>query len=140
MEKSLAAKIIQYLFAGLFVLSVILGIIFFAINKEPGLLIGWAYTLVGVSVGALLVFALVNMFSSKKAIITSLSILGGFAVLIGISYVLASGFVPSDSAGVVFDITESTSRWSGASLYMLYILMGISFVSLIYTEIRGAFK
>jgi len=54
---------------------------------------------------------------------------------------LASDVIPTNAAGeVIEDVTAAASRWSGAALYTLYTLLGLSFVSLIYTEIRGAFK
>ena len=90
--------------------------------------------------GSTLAFMIVNMFKDKKSLITSLIVLGIFVVLVVISYVLASNVIPTDAADQLFDITAATSKWSGASLYMLYILLGVSFASLIFTEIRGAFK
>ena len=142
MGKSLATKIINILFIVLFAGSALLGVIFYAVNSnEEPLLIG-AYVLTIMASGIVVVFMIVGMFNNKKSAITSLVVMGIFAVLIGISYAFASDVIPLDVAGEVIDdqLTAAASRWSGASLYMLYILLGISFLSLIFTEIRGAFK
>jgi hypothetical protein len=80
------------------------------------------------------------MFKSKKAMLSSLIVIGIFAILVGIAYALSSGDVLYNAAGEAFNETEQVFRWTGASLHLLYILLGISFFSLIFTEIRGAFK
>jgi len=139
MEKSLAIRIVSILFFVLFGVSALLGIIFM-VNLDENMLLVWAYVLSIGAIGTVVVFGLMNMFSDKKNIITSLLVMGGFAVLVGISYALASDVIPLDAAQKPFDITSVTSQWSGATLYLLYILLGLSFISLIYTEIRGAFK
>ena len=139
MGQSLAIKIISYLFYALFSLSVILGIIFM-VNKNENMLMIWAYSLSIVAISSVIVFAVANIFSSKKSMISSLIVFSVFGVLLLVSYAIASDVIPIDAAGEVFDITASLSRWSGATLYMLYVLLGLSFSSLIYTEIRSAFK
>lgn len=140
MGQSLAIKIINILFYVLFGVSILLGVIFYAVNSNEEPLIIGAYVMTILAAGSTLAFMIVNMFKDKKSLVTSLLVLGIFAVLIGISYAFASSVIPTDAAGVLFDITEQTSRWSGASLYMLYILLGVSFATLIYTEIRSAFN
>lgn len=139
MEKSLAIRIVSILFFVLFGVSALLGIVFM-VNLDENMLLVWAYALAIGAIGTVAVFGLMNMFSNKKNIITSLLVLAGFGVLVGLSYAMASNIIPIDAAGKPFEITEVTSQWSGATLYLLYILLGLSFVSLIYTEIRGAFK
>ncbi|MGE4289876.1 MAG: hypothetical protein AB7E36_14415 [Salinivirgaceae bacterium] len=139
MEKSLAIKIISILFYVMFVVSLFFGVLFF-INMNENTLLVWAYALVGLSMGAVVIFALVNMFKTKKNIINSLIAVGAFAVLYAISYALADDTIQTNAAGELFDITAGTSKMSGMLLYSLYILLGASFISLIYSEIRGAFK
>ncbi len=139
MGNSSAIKIISILFIVLFAVSVLLGIIFM-VNLDENMLLVWSYILAIGAIGAVAVFGLMNMFSSKKSIITSVSVIAVFAVLLGISYAFASDVILLDAAGVPFDITSVVSRWSGAVLYLLYVLLGLSFASLIYTEIKGAFK
>lgn len=140
MGQSLAIRIINILFYSLFAVSIVLGIVFFAVNKNEAPLLIWSYTLSIVAIGSAIIFAFAKMFESKKSIISSLIVFAIFGVLIAISYGLASGVVPTTATGELFDITSSVSRWTGTALYMLYTLLGISFISLIFTEIRGAFK
>jgi hypothetical protein len=140
MGKSLAIRIVNILFISIFALSILLGVVFM-VNLNENMLLIWTYALTVVAVGLLVVFGLANMFKSKKSIITSLIMLGVTAVLVGISYVLASDALVLDVNGdVIGDITNLGSKWSGATLYLLYILLGLSFISLIFAEIRGAFK
>jgi hypothetical protein len=140
MGNSSAIRIVQILFIALFSISVLLGILFF-VNKNENPLLIWMGVLVALAFGATLVFMFANVFKSKKTIITSLLVAGGFGVFVLISYILASGAIPVQADGVPFEnITEVGSRWSGTILYLLYFLLGGSFLSLIYTEIRGALK
>lgn len=140
MGNSLAIRIVNILFIAIFSISALLGIVFM-VNMNENMLLIWTYGLTAVAVGLLVVFGLANMFKSKKSIISSLIMLGVTAVLVGISYALASDAIIFDVAGKpIDDITSVGSKWSGATLYLLYVLLGLSFVSLIYTEIRGAFK
>lgn len=49
------------------------------------------YLLLGIAVVAALLFTLKNMFSNPKGLKKTLFVLGGLAVVVGISYVLSSG-------------------------------------------------
>jgi hypothetical protein len=140
MGQSLAIRIINILFYLLFAFSIVLGIIFFAVNKNEEPLIIWSYALSIVAIGTTVLFGLANIFKSKKSFISSLVVFAAFAVLIALSYGMSDSTIPTNAAGEIFDITETVSRWSGATLYMLYILLGLSFFTLLYTEIRGAFR
>lgn len=141
MGRSLAVRIITILFYVLFGVSILFGVMF-AINMNEEPLLVWMYVLIIAAIGITLLFAIANMFKDKKSALSSLLVIAIFAVITMISYALASDVIPTNVVGEVIDenLTAAASRWSGASLYMLYILLGASFVSLIYTEIRGAFK
>ena len=142
MGKSLAIKIIGYLLLGLLLISLTLIVVFFVggtVNSEP--LIIWAYALSAFAIGTTVLFGLYNMFKSKKSIITSVVILAVVGLLVGVFYSLASDVIPNNAAGeVIKDVTAAASRWSGVALYMFYTLMGVAFASVIFTEIKGAFK
>jgi len=140
MGKSLAVRIISILFGVIFGLSVLLGVVFF-IKENEDLLLVWTYALTVIAIGITALFGLANMFKTKKTLISSLLVIVGFLILGGISYSLSSDYVPLDAAGKpLMGITEIGSKWSGTILYLLYILLGLSFVSLVYTEIRAIFK
>lgn len=140
MGNSLAIRIVNILFISIFAISALLGVVFM-VNMNEDILLIWTYGLTVIAVGLLVVFGLANMFKSKKTIISSLIMIGVTVVLVGISYALASDALVFDVAGKpIDDITNVGSKWSGATLYLLYVLLGLSFISVIYTEIRGAFK
>ena len=141
MGQSLAIKIINYLFYSLFAVSIILGIIFFAGNGSSEPLLVWTYALSIFAIGSTIVFGLSNIFKSKRSIVTSLIVFAVVGVFVLVYYALASDVIPLNAAGnPIEDVTAAASRWSGVALFMLYTLMGIAFISLIFTEIRGAFK
>ncbi len=141
MEKSLAIKIISILFYVLFGVSIVFAVIFATDTLGKGdLLLKWTYVLTVAAIGSVAVFMVLSMFKSKKSIIMSVAAIVGAAVLVLISYGLASDVVPLNAAGELMEITPEGSKWSGALLYGLYILLGASFVSLLYTEISKAFK
>ncbi len=139
MGNNSAIKIINYIFYFLFTVSIALGVVFM-INSNEDILLIWTYGLSIFAIGSVVVFAFINIFSSKKSMMSSLIVFAIFGVLMLISYAMANDAIPLDAAGVPVNITATVSRWSGATLYMLYILLGLSFLSLIYTEIRSAFK
>jgi amino acid transporter len=140
MDRSLAIKIVSIGFYVLFGISILFGVMFAVNDGYTDLLLNWAYVLSAVAIGGALLFMIMNMFKSKKSLIMSLIIVAIFGVIFLISYSLASGAIPNFIGVKELGVTEAISKWSGTSLYMLYILMGISFVVLLYTEIRGAFK
>lgn len=53
-------------------------------------------------------------------------------VIVGISYALASGEVLSNYPD---GTTETAVKWSGAGLYMLYILTVLSLLSIVYSGV-----
>lgn len=143
MGESLAIKIINILFYFLFAIGIVLGVMFFVKGSENGEpLIVWSYVSAALAIGAALIFTFANIFKSKKSLISSIIVFTIFGVLVLISYTLANDAIPLDAVGEAIDdsLSASGSRWSGTSLFMLYILLGISFISLIFTEIRGALK
>jgi hypothetical protein len=139
MGKSLATRIIQILFLVLFGLSIVLAVLF-TINTNGVLLLVYTYTLFGIALGTALIFGILNMFKSKKSMISSLIVLGIFGALLLISYLMSSDAIPHFIGVDEFNVTAAISKWIGTALYMLYIMMGVSVVGLIFSEIRGALK
>jgi hypothetical protein len=96
--------------------------------------------LFGIALGTALIFGILNMFKSKKSMISSLIVLGIFGALLLISYLMSSDAIPHFIGVDEFNVTAAISKWIGTALYMLYIMMGVSVVGLIFSEIRGALK
>jgi hypothetical protein len=139
MGNSLAIKVINIIFYVIAAISIVVGVIFFAGGKDGEVLIIWMYILTALAIGVTMLFAFVNMFKSKKSLIASLVTIGAFGILTIISYLMASNNDILNAAGEVI-ASGTVSQWAGAGIYMLYILLGMAFVSLIYTEIRAAFN
>ncbi len=139
MGNSLAIKVINIIFYVIAAISIVVGVMFFAGGKDGEILIIWMYILTALAIGVTMLFAFVNMFKSKKSLIASLVTIAVFGILTLISYLLASNNDIFNAAGEVI-ASGTVSRWAGAGIYMLYILLGMAFISLIYTEIRAAFN
>ena len=139
MGNSLAIKVINIIFYVIAAISIVVGVMFFAGGKDGEILIIWMYILTALAIGVTMLFAFVNMFKSKKSLIASLVTIAAFGILTLVSYFLADGNDILNAAGEVI-ASGAVSQWAGAGIYMLYILLGMAFISLIYTEIRSAFN
>jgi inner membrane protein involved in colicin E2 resistance len=103
------------------------------------LVIYWAYILLIITLVLLLAFPIKFFIANPKQGIRFLIALGGFAVLYGISWALASG--ATDAA--VYEtngITSGVSRMIGAGMIMTYIIGGLALIGLIYSGISKALK
>jgi|GEM_PF-6427312 hypothetical protein len=139
MGKSLAIRIVGIIAYILFGISLLLAVLFFINYNEAPMLV-FTYILTAIAMGTTLIFSVIGMFQSKKSMINSLSVLGVIAVLVLISYLMSSSEMPTFFGVEGFKLTGSTLQLIDTSLFLLYILMASSFIGLIYTEIRGAFK
>ncbi len=139
MEKSLAIKIASIIFYILFGISILLAVMFY-INMNEAPMLVYTYILTGIAMGSTLIFTILGMFQSKKSLISSLTVIGIFGVLVLVSYILSSDAMPSFFGVETYKLTGSTLKMIDTSLYMMYILIATSFIGLLYTEIRGAFK
>ncbi|MBO6068544.1 MAG: hypothetical protein J6P50_04945 [Bacteroidales bacterium] len=95
----------------------------------------WTYILFFVALCLLVIFQLIQIFSSKRGIINFVLLLVGIAVLVGLSFVLAKGGPVNTSVAY----TESVSKFSDAALILTYILGGAAIVALLWSVIKNAF-
>ena len=100
----------------------------------------WAYFLFALTVVITLVFALVNIFTSPGGLKRSLIVLVGVAILIGISYVLASDQILTIPGYEGTGNNPVTLKWVGTGLIATYILAGLAFLAILYVEISRIFK
>lgn len=149
------SNILEYVLTGAKFLIGILGVIFFIrillySDALDGLVIvdqerydvlwgqiGAAYSLTMIAAAicgaAWVIFGLLKIVTDIK---------GSLSVLIGIVAFAIVGFIAwSMSNGELtkvgkIEITESASHWSGAGLQMLYILLGITVLVALFTEIK----
>ena len=106
--------------------------------------INWAIVLFVIAAVIALGFALVQMFSDKHKALWAAGIIALFAVILGISYALASSEIPQFYGVEKFvangTLTESISRWVGTGLYVTYILFAGAFLSIIGFGASSIFK
>lgn len=93
------------------------------------------YAAFGLCAGLAVLFALYSLFTAGKRALPTLIGLGVFLVLLGIAYATAS-----DVTRPEWGITPSTSKWVGAGLGVLYIMMGGAIVSIVVGEVSRFFK
>ncbi len=100
----------------------------------------WAYILLGLTIVITLVFAFLNMIKNpggyKKALVSVVII----AVLVGVSYLLASNQVLNLPGYQGNGNTPKVLKWAGTGLITTYLLTGIAFLVILYVEISKLFK
>lgn len=137
MSISKIVSIISYILVGI---SAIFGVLFYANVITENSFIIWAYILLGLATSITLIFAIINIFKSKENAKKSLISLLIVAVLVFVSYLLASPSIPHFLGYEEFNITPGVSRFVGTGLYMTYISGILAFLSIIYSEISSALR
>jgi len=106
------------------------------LNASIVLFIICAVMAVGFAIYKFITDAIDNPKSAIKPAIA----LGAVALLVIISYSMASDAIHQFLGSDNFEITASTSKWVETSLYGMYILFGIAVVALIYTEVSRIWR
>ncbi len=102
-----------------------------------GSFIGLSYILLIAAIVAAVGGALMQVILNPGQIKGALIGLGGMAVVLIISYVMADGTVePYYQAG----ITETASKWSGMGLYAFYVLFILAVLSVAYSSVSRLLK
>ncbi|MFA5712797.1 MAG: hypothetical protein WC960_01300 [Bacteroidales bacterium] len=132
-------KLSNYILLLLFGLGLLLTVIFF-INQD-GMLdtyLLYAYILFGIALVLAVVLPLVGMARDPKSLKRTLLALVMAAVLIGFSYLIASG------NPVYVNLTEAPSeftfRATDTGLILTYILLAVSFVAIVGGGIKNFIK
>ena len=96
------------------------------------------YILLAIAVAVSLLFTLKSLFANPQSLKKTLMVIGGFIVVVIISYVLASGTDVSieEMANRGIATSETTIRRIGTGLNMFFILVLIALVAMAL----GAFK
>ena len=141
-----AAKIVLYV---LLALSVVLTMLLLLggtegdINQTPiytDLIIRFAYVLIVIGIGSILVFEFINLLLHPANTKKSLLSLGLIGVVVGIAYTLSDG-TPLKIVG--YDGNENIPSMlilTDTGLYTFYILMGIAVLAIVGTEMYRLFK
>jgi hypothetical protein len=86
------------------------------------------FILLGIAVVVSLVYTLLNLFANPKSLKKTLIVLGSFVVVLGFSYILASGTDVSldEMASRGITTTESTVKNIGTGLNLFFFLVVIA--------------
>jgi hypothetical protein len=101
----------------------------------------WAYILILLTALAAVVFPLISVLSNPKGLVRLALVLVGAAVLVLVSYFMASG-TPLDIIGYTGtgNSDPSTLKMVDTILFVTYILFGVALVSILYAIVSKAFK
>ena len=145
-------KMSSWMLTGVIIISVIVLAMFYlggvvdpaAENKEPvntSLLLYWCYVLFGVTMVCLVLFGIMQFFSSlktkPKAALGSLVVLVAFVILMGVSYAIGD---PTPLPGINSDSEQfNTPGWLKISdmwIYSTYVLLGFSVLAMIAGSLK----
>lgn len=111
------------------------------VYKRTDYALAWAYILLIITALAALVFPLINVVTNPRALLQTLALLAGAAVLILVAYVISNdtpiqilGYAGTDNEDPV------TLKWVGTALFTTYMLFGLAILSILYSEIAKMFK
>lgn len=96
------------------------------------------YLLLGIAVIVSLVFTLKNLFSNPQGLKKTLFVVGGFLLVVGVSYVLASGTDVGEEFKAMED--EGTIKQIGMGLNVFFILTIIAVLSLVIPAVKNMFS
>ena len=128
-------SLVLYVLLGI---SVLLSVLFFAEMISESSLIIWAYILVVIATLAAVLFPVVYLVQNLNKAKTALLSLAGLLVVIGISYLLASGEVLHSYEK--YSIDEAVSKNVGTGLIAMYMLGFGSIGSILFFGVYGIFK
>jgi hypothetical protein len=100
----------------------------------------WAYILLIITLVLAVVFQLLSMFNSVKALKRAGIVLGIAAVFIFISYQLADDTILNLIQYSGPDNVPTTLKWVGTGLIFTYILGILAILSIFYTAIANIFR
>lgn len=106
---------------------------------DPSWLMYWMYLVVAVAVIIAIASPIVDLISNPKSAIRALIGIGIVAVVVGISYALSSDVPVVNSGGGFFDNPFSL-KFSDTVIFSAYIVLGGVVLSILFSEIKNAFK
>ena len=142
------SKIFRIVLIVLLALSALIFVMFYAggenIHGEPkftNLFMIWAAILTSVAVGLTIILPVIQMITNPKNAKKGLIGVVALAVVIAIAYGLSSGeLLGITNAELIEYDNPSTLRYAGMMLNSIYVLAGLTIVSMIYSEVSKAFK
>jgi hypothetical protein len=101
----------------------------------------WGYILLLIAMITAVTFPIIYMFKHPTNLLRSLIILVIVAVFVGLAYSVASG-TPYDIPGYTGGVNQNPQilRIIDTGLIFMYFILGISLLSVLYSEIANSFK
>ncbi|WP_423130471.1 hypothetical protein [Gaoshiqia sp. Z1-71] len=104
----------------------------------------WSYILLGIGAAVAIIFALVQTFTDKAAAKKGLTALVFVAVVLVLSYVLASDAMPQFHGVEKYiadgSLTSSISKWIDTALNATYILLFLAIMGIVVTSVSRIVK
>jgi hypothetical protein len=97
-----------------------------------------AYGLLGLAALAAIILPLINSLGNPKTLLKGLAGIVFILILYGIAYAISGSEVTATYSK--FGIDSGMSKYVGASLITMYLLVVISIVGIIFTEISKVFR
>jgi len=140
MSDTLISKILKVLTWLMMGVSVVLTVLFYSDNITEGPFLVWAYILFAIAALFALAFPVYFFISNPKKAIKALLGIGAMAIVLLIGYLLSDA-TPIVAAQNNPDFTDpKVLVWTDTGLIATYILFGVSFLLLLYTGVRSAFR
>lgn len=134
-------KYLQIGLLSILAFSLVLFVVFYISGESMAdTVMYWAYILCGITVLLLIAFPIMFIIQEPKKGLVFLGAIVGFAVLFGISYLMADGEITDVVLFEKNSITAGISRVIGAGMIMTYILAALAVVGLVYAGISKAIK
>ncbi|MEM1137631.1 MAG: hypothetical protein AAGI07_17455 [Bacteroidota bacterium] len=97
-----------------------------------------SYVLVALAAAGSIILPLIKSISDPKSLVGTAIGLGILIVIFLIGYSMAGDEVTPKY--MEFDVGASLSKFIGGVLTMFYILLGVSLIGIVYTEVSRIFK
>jgi hypothetical protein len=108
-------------------------------NGTTNMFLGWALVLLILCAVAAIAFPVLGMVMNPKSAIKTIVALAVIGIILGIACAMSSGSLDS-MAQTLVESTEGERYWSGAGLNALYIVLGMTVLSVIATEVYAKIK
>lgn len=104
----------------------------------------WSYILLGIGAAVAIIFALVQTFTDKAAAKKGLTALVFVAIVLVLSYILASDAMPQFHGVEKYiadgSLTNSISKWIDTALNATYILLFLAIMGIVVTSVSRIVK
>lgn len=97
-----------------------------------------SYVLLGLAVLAAIILPLINSLGNPKSLLQGLMGIVFIIILYGIAYAISGNEVTATFSK--FGVDAGMSKFVGASLITMYLLVVISIIGILFTEISKIFK